>query len=110
MQRSTVIFFFLSLCLGFVLFKVKYEVVAVEQKLAKAVQQIKQEEANIHILKAEWSHLNEPKRLQKLAETFLDIRPMKTEQIAAIGSDFAEEDNFNNLLPSARLASMKGEE
>ena len=110
MQRSTIIFFFLALFVGFVLFKVKYEVVALEQKLVHSLQQIKQEEGNIHILKAEWSHLNEPKRLQKLAETFLDIRPMKTEQIASISSGYGEEGIFNNLLPGARLASMKGEE
>ena len=110
MQRSTIIFFFLSLFVGFVLFKVKYEVVAIEQKLAQSLQSIKQEEENIHILKAEWSHLNDPNRLKKLAATFLDIRPMKTEQIAAISSDFGEENNFNNLLPGAHLASMKGEE
>lgn len=93
---------------GFALFKVKYEVIEVEHKLAQALQQIKREKENIHILKAEWSHLNEPQRLQKLAEKFLEIMPMKTEQIVAIRNDDKEE-NFNDFLPRTHLASMKGE-
>ena len=110
MQRSTVVFFLLSLFVGFVLFKVKYEVVAVEQKLTLVLQQIKREKDTIHILKAEWSHLNEPQRLQKLAEKFLDIKTMKTEQIVAMRNDFGEKDNFKDVLPQAYLASVKGEE
>ena len=110
MQRSTVLFFFLSLFMGFVLFKVKYEVVAVEQKLALILRQIKRENDTIHILKAEWSHLNEPQRLQKLAEKFLDIRPMKTEQIAATSNDFGRESNFQDFLARTHLASVKEEE
>jgi len=110
MHRSTTLFFLLALLVGFVLFKVKYEVVEIEQKLASTLQQVEGEKDNIHILKAEWSHLNEPQRLQKLAEKYLDIVPMKTEQIAAIMSDFSEEGNFKNVLPHSHLASMKGME
>lgn len=110
MRRSTALFLFLSLVIGFVLFQVKYAVVEIEQKLAQTLQQIKREKDNIHILKAEWSHLNEPQRLQKLAEKFLDIMPMKTDQIASMGNDFGGGDNFKDFLPQAQLASMKGEE
>ncbi|OJW50360.1 MAG: hypothetical protein BGO67_00350 [Alphaproteobacteria bacterium 41-28] len=109
MQRSTFFSFILALFVGFILFKVKYEVVAVEQKLALTLQQIKREKETIHILKAEWSHLNEPQRLQKLAEKFLDIKAMKTDQIMAISCDFKGEDKFMDV-PQAHLASVKGEE
>lgn len=107
MQRSTAFFFLLALCGGFVLFKVKYEVVEIEQKLAQTEQQIAREKETIHILKAEWSHLNEPQRLQKLAEKYLDIVPMKTEQITAAISDFKNEGNLKNFLPQPHFASMK---
>ena len=110
MQQSTSIFFILALLGGFVLFKVKYEVVEIEQKLAQTEQQIAREEETIHILKAEWSHLNEPQRLQKLAEKYLDIVPMKTEQIAAVMSDFKNEENLKNCLPRPHFASMRGTE
>lgn len=110
MQRSTSIFFTLALIGGFILFKVKYEVVEIEQKLAEIEQQIAREKETIHILKAEWSHLNEPQRLQKLAEKYLDIIPMKTEQIAAVINDNKDKGNLKNLLPQPHLASMKGSE
>lgn len=110
MQRSTSIFFILALVGGFILFKVKYEVVEIEQKLAETEQQIMREKETIHILKAEWSHLNEPQRLQKLAEKYLDIMPMKTEQIAAVINDHRNKLNHNNFLPQPHLTSMKGKE
>lgn len=110
MHRSTSLFFLLALALGFVLFKVKYEVIEVEQKLTETLRQKEREKENIHILKAEWSHLNEPQRLQKLAEKYLDIVPMKTEQIAAISNESEGETNFNDPLPQAQLVSLKGEE
>lgn len=109
MQRSMVLSFILAIFVGFILFKVKYEVVAIEQKLALIHQQIKREKDTIHILKAEWSHLNEPQRLQKLAEKFLDIKPMKTEQIMAISCDSGGEEDFQDV-PQVHPASAKGEE
>lgn len=107
MQRSSSVFFLLALFGGFLLFKVKYEVVEIEQKLAQTQQQIVREKETIHILKAEWSHLNEPQRLKKLAEKYLDIIPMSTEQIAAVKSDF---ENLQNVSAQAHFASMRGAE
>lgn len=110
MSRSTSLFFFLALLVGFVLFKVKYEVVDVEQKLTKVTQQVQREKENIHILKAEWSHLNEPQRLQGLAERFLDITPMKTDQILAVSRDHELKEGVVKTIPRAHFASMKVKE
>ena len=63
----------------------------------------------IHVLNAEWSHLNEPQRLQKLAEKYLDIGPMKTEQIAAVIDNVKKKDQIQDLIPQPHLASMKGQ-
>ncbi len=84
MHRSTSFLVLLALGVGFVLFKVKYEVVEIEEKFSKTRAQIRREEDTIHILKAEWSHLNEPQRLQSLAEKYLDIGPTKTQQVLAL--------------------------
>jgi cell division protein FtsL len=92
MHRSTFFLVFMAIFLGFLLFKVKYEVVSMEEELNKTHAQIRKEEENIHILKAEWSHLNEPQRLQKLAQ-HLDIVPIKTEQIVGMTRQ-----NSENLL------------
>src|SRR5258707_10053971 len=109
MRRPTIFLFILSLLGGGVLFKVKYAVIEVENQLEQIVQQIKREKENIHILKAEWSHLNEPQRLQKLAEKFLEIMPMKTEQIVAIRNNYEGEKKFKSIFPYTQLASMKGD-
>jgi cell division protein FtsL len=107
MKYSTLLFFFLAFAVGFILFKVKYEVVEIEQKLDRTIAQIEREKENIHVLKAEWSHLNEPQRLQKLAAKHLDIRPMRTEQIAAVRSDLREKGMLTDGLPRSHLTSMK---
>ncbi|MBP9692049.1 MAG: hypothetical protein KBD90_01810 [Alphaproteobacteria bacterium] len=110
MNKSTLLFVFLALIVGSLLFKVKYEVVEIEQKLAEKQDQIFREKENIHILKAEWSHLNEPQRLQKLAEKYLDVQPMKIEQVASIINDFGIENYVKEVAPRPHLASIKGVE
>lgn len=110
MQRSTTLFCLLALLVSFILFKVKYEVVEVEERLSQTLRQIQREEENIHILKAEWSHLNEPQRLQKLSESFLDIGPIKTDQIVAVLSSSENDRKPKDRIPQPYLTSMEGEE
>jgi hypothetical protein len=110
MRRTTTLFFFLAFAIGFILFKVKYEVVEIEDKITQTLRHMKRERETLHVLKAEWSHLNEPQRLQKLAEKFLDIQPMKATQIASLNQDFCEMDSVRQFQPRAHLASVKAEE
>lgn len=109
MKRTTTLFFFLALGIGFILFKVKYEVVEIEEKIKQTLRQMKRERETLHILKAEWSHLNEPQRLQKLAEKFLDIQPIKADQIASLNREVGNDNFSTHVLPRAHLASVKEE-
>lgn len=84
MQRSTGFLIFFALGISFVLFKVKYEVVETEKNISKTIADVHKEEENIHILKAEWSHLNEPNRLKKLALKYLDISSHTRPHVAAV--------------------------
>lgn len=86
MQRSTFFFALLAFIFGFILFKVKYEVVELEQNLRNTLAKIHQEDETMHILKAEWSHLNEPQRLQTLSEKYLDAHPVHRKQVATLSS------------------------
>ena len=100
MQRSTLFFGIFALALGFILLKVKHEVLKSEQDLFKTIAHINQEKETLHILKAEWTHLNEPQRLKKLAMKYLDIQPIKKGQLAAI---------FSPMKPSPiQPVSLKG--
>jgi cell division protein FtsL len=67
--------------MGFGLFHLKYHVVQLEQKLTFVQRKIAQKKEAIHVLKAEWSHLNEPSRLQKLVQKHLDMTPITAFQL-----------------------------
>jgi len=107
MRRSTPFLILLALLVGFALFKVKYEVVEIEQKLQHTLVQIGREEENIHILKAEWSHLNEPQRLQNLAKKYLDIGSIKTEQVVVLTTEGRPKEKIQTPSLRTHLASMK---
>ena len=110
MQRSTTIFFLLALLISFTLFKVKYKVVEVEENLTQTLLQIQREEENVHILEAEWSHLNDPPRLQKLAEKYLEIGPVKTDQIVAVLGPLEKETMPEFVSSLAFMEGMEGME
>ncbi|MBS0185556.1 MAG: hypothetical protein JSS34_04350 [Proteobacteria bacterium] len=59
--------------IGILLFNVKYKVVGLEQELSHVKRDINNSRQSIHILKAEWEHLNNPARLQKLAQKHLNL-------------------------------------
>lgn len=59
--------------IGIFLFNVKYKVVALDQELSQVNRDINEAHQSIHILKAEWEHLNNPLRLQKLAQKYLNL-------------------------------------
>ncbi len=68
------------------LYQIKHEVIAQERELARLNRAIVQEQEAIHVLRAEWSLINQPKRLQALAERHLDLQPMKPGQFGRVDS------------------------
>ena len=59
----------------------KNRVQVLERKLATINSNIQDDIAQIHVLKAEWSHYNTPDRLRKLAYEQLSLENAKPEQI-----------------------------
>jgi len=82
--RSTTCLFLLAMTIGFALFQIKHQVIRIEKDLNVAMRDITNEEEAIHILKAEWSYLNEPSRLQALAEKYLDVKPVVADQMVSL--------------------------
>lgn len=66
------------------LFQVKHEVQQKERRLEALNEQILRDQETIHILKAEWSYLNDPERLARLARRHLDFKPMDTAQVSRV--------------------------
>ena len=86
------------------LYNLKYKVEAQERERASLVQETVNERDAIRILRAEWSYLTQPERLQSLADRHLDLVPLKASQIATF-DDLPMPRRDNNLFgPNGRNA------
>ena len=77
MRAATILWAALAAVAGTGLFMLKYEVQAQEQRLAGLHKDIMEAQEQIHVLKAEWSYLNEPARLREQTERHLGLHPLK---------------------------------
>lgn len=83
-RLSTILWTLLVALSGYAMFQVKYEVVKLEDRLARVNRQIAQSHEAIHVLNAEWSFLNQPARLDQLAKRYLALQPIGTKQMGRI--------------------------
>ncbi len=67
--------------LSFVIYQQKYESQAMDRRVAELRRAVDGERNAVAVLWAEWSHLNRPKRLERLARKYLGLRPLKASQI-----------------------------
>lgn len=74
----------LAVIIGVGLFLLKYEVSDLDAKLAAVNQEIYDNKEAIHVLKAEWSYLNDPDRLRDLNDRHLGLQPILPVRIASI--------------------------
>jgi hypothetical protein len=87
MKRSAaLILFALSIVAGGVLFSVAFEVSALEDRLIVLNQEITSDRDAIHVLRAEWSYLNQPERLEGLSRRYLDLQPLEGSQFSEIAA------------------------
>jgi cell division protein FtsL len=82
-SRSVLFGMLMTTCVAVALFQLKHKVNEQERELARIHSKIYSTEESIHILQAEWSYLNEPGRLQALAEKHLKLMPSDTIQLVA---------------------------
>ena len=75
------LWFTLTFFAAFMVFVMKNCVEDLEKELVQINSSINDDVKSIHILKAEWSHLNNPERLRKLAAKHIALEPVKPEQI-----------------------------
>ncbi|WP_042693549.1 hypothetical protein [Azospirillum sp. B506] len=68
---------------GGVLFQTSYDVQDLEEKLAGLNRKIIQEQESIQVLKAEWSYLNDPTKLEQMAQAYLALQPTEPRQYMA---------------------------
>ena len=66
---------------SFVMYSLEHQTRKTERQIAGLKLDIRQERENIKLLKAEWSNLTQPARLERLAREHLQLEPMRPEQM-----------------------------
>jgi cell division protein FtsL len=86
--------------IGVGLFFIKHEVKDQERRLNALNAEIQRNQETIHVLKAEWSYLNDPTRLRQLSEKHLGMHPVRPNQVATLDSVLKD-----GMPPAVMLAS-----
>ncbi|GAB5469150.1 MAG: hypothetical protein Kilf2KO_21800 [Rhodospirillales bacterium] len=82
MRRLTaLVFLLLAAACAVGTYMLKHEVQQREASLRIALRDIVRAQEELHVLKAEWSYLNQPERLAALAGTHLGLAPLTPEQL-----------------------------
>lgn len=81
--RATALLF-LSGLLSMTLFTLKYEVQTQENRLVEVNRSIQGNQESLHLLAAEWAHLNDPARLRALSSTYLELQPASPDQVITL--------------------------
>jgi cell division protein FtsL len=70
--------------LAYVIYQVKYETGALDAEIASLTEKIDEERDAIAVLRAEWSLLNRPERIERLAKKYLKLAPAKPVQLLTV--------------------------
>lgn len=83
-------------------FVLKHEVQKLEQQLARVHRQTIAQQEALHVLRAEWSHLNQPERLRDLAHRHLALEPLAPGQIVSFEAlPYRTPDPADGMLPDS---------
>ena len=99
----------LTCLVGFGMFVTKNQVQNLENELASINRNIEEDVKTIHILKAEWSHLNNPSRLRALATKHISLNQVKAEQIinySALPFDYEQGESGRRLLARKNISNQ----
>ncbi len=81
MSKSSLVLILMAAAVSVSLFVVKHRVQDLGDELLLLSRDISKSQEAIHVLKAEWSHLNQPDRLRRLADSHLEVGPLSAEQV-----------------------------
>ena len=101
-RASSILFWFaLTIVTSLALYGTSNRVQDLGKQLRTINTQIEAEQANIHVLKAEWVYLASPARIEMAARKYLAMNPTALKQIAKV-------ENIPELLPTQKEAMAGG--
>ncbi len=103
-----IVSFMMSVVLAVVLYTVKYDAQVEIRRIKTLKVEIRQEVETIAILRAEWSHLNQPERLKRLAERYTKLMPLNASQIVTVNNLPARRRDVEDFVQDKRLGGFAG--
>jgi cell division protein FtsL len=91
--------------LAYVIYQVKYEAKGLDAEIASLSKEIDAEHDSIAELRAEWSLLNRPERIERLAQKYLKLAPAKPTQLVTLDTVSDRDFNPARLEAAAQLAA-----
>lgn len=80
----TAFWFLMTVLIGVGTYWISHEVERLERRYASIQSEILDEQESIHVFQAEWSYLNSPARIEKLAKKYLKLQQIQPIQMASI--------------------------
>lgn len=93
-RAVTIIGLFLTILIGTGTYWVSHEVERLEKRYAEIQSEILSEQESIHVLEAEWSYLNNPRRIERLSQEYLSLAQIDILQMASI-DDLPEDSDLH---------------
>ena len=84
MRRSIILWLVLAGCFGVSMFLIKQEVQLREVRLDQLNRELLENQEAIQVLRAEWSYLNQPVRIEALIRRHLELRPTDISQLGVL--------------------------
>jgi len=84
MRKLTVIAICMSVIVCVALFDLKNRVTALDRELQQVRREIVATNQTVHILQAEWAHLNQPDVLSQLVSEHTALAPISAEQLVTL--------------------------
>jgi hypothetical protein len=84
MRKLTVIAICMSVIVCVALFDLKNRVTALDRELQQVRREIVATNQTVHILQAEWAHLNQPDILNQLVSEHTALAPINAEQLVTL--------------------------
>jgi hypothetical protein len=107
-RQTTLIAILTSVVIGVALFALKYQVRDLESELTGINRQIIANREAIHVLHAEWTHLNDPDRLASLSKRLLQLQPVTPDRIGTVaGLPLASDVQAAALAAAAAAAATR---